>query len=177
MEWFAGWPPILRTVIVGVVCYVVVVALVRIAGKRTLANMDEFDLVVTIAIGSLIGNAMLARDVALPEIVVGIALLVGLQVAATWIMSRTPRALHWMENEPQLLIFQGKILRESMRAARLTEDELLQAVRRHGVGAVEDVAALVMEPNGDFSVIRKGERSLSALRSVKRPPAKRPPAS
>src|SRR5437867_1252008 len=162
MEWFGGWSSILRTIVVGTVCYIIVVALVRLAGKRTLANMDEFDLVVTIAIGSLVGAAMMSKDVALAEALVGIALLIGLQVAATWIMSRTRHVLHWIENEPQLLIFHGQILRKSMLAARLTEDELLQAVRRHGVGAVEDVDAVVMEANGDFSVIRKGERSLSA---------------
>jgi hypothetical protein len=55
------------------VCYAVVVALVRLGGKRTLANVDEFDLVITIAIGSLVGTAMLSREVALADVVVGMA--------------------------------------------------------------------------------------------------------
>jgi hypothetical protein len=62
-EWsFNGWSPIGRTIVVGVIAYAVVIVLLRFGGKRTLANVDEFDLGVTIAIGSMSGTAMLSQD-------------------------------------------------------------------------------------------------------------------
>jgi uncharacterized membrane protein YcaP (DUF421 family) len=108
-------------------------------------------------------------DVSLAQTLAGLALLVVLQIAVTWLMSRYPRMSRLIESEPRLLVFRGEILSDAVKRARLSEDELLQAIRRKSVGAIEEVDALVMETNGDFSVIRKGERSLSALRSVSPP--------
>jgi uncharacterized membrane protein YcaP (DUF421 family) len=166
---FNGWSPLGRALFIGLIAYVFLVLLLRIGGKRTLANMDEFDLVVLVAMGNLFATAMLSPDVSLSQTVMALALLVILQVAVTWAMSRYPRISRLIESEPRLLVFRGQILREATKKARLSEDELFQAIRRKGIGAVEDVEALVMETNGDFSVIRKGERSLSALRSVPTP--------
>jgi hypothetical protein len=77
--WFNGWSPIGRTLVIGFIAYVAVVVLLRIGGKRTLANMDEFDLVVLVAMGNLFATAMLAPDVSLVQALAGLALLAMLQ--------------------------------------------------------------------------------------------------
>ncbi len=101
---FSGWDSLLRTLVVGVLAYVVLVVLLRVSGKRTLSKMNAFDLVVTVALGSTLATALLARDVALAEGVLPFALLIGLQIAVTWssVLARhgPPRVLLRGERHP-----------------------------------------------------------------------------
>jgi uncharacterized membrane protein YcaP (DUF421 family) len=68
MNWtmiFDGWGSIARTAIVGVLAYAALVVLLRISGKRTLAKMNAFDLVVTVALGSTLATILLSKEVSL----------------------------------------------------------------------------------------------------------------
>ena len=64
---FSGWESLLRTLVVGALTYVVLVAFLRVSGKRTLAKMNAFDLVVTVALGSTLATVLLSKDVALAD--------------------------------------------------------------------------------------------------------------
>ena len=132
VTFFTGWEPIGRTLLACVIAYVAVVLCVRIAGKRTLAQMDEFDLAVTVAVGSVIATMMLSPDV---SIVQGIAAMIGLvvlQVLGTFAMSRSRFFQRMLENEPTLLLREGRMLSDAMRQTRVTDSEVLQAIRSHG---------------------------------------------
>lgn len=150
---FAGWTTIVRILIVGVAMYVSLVVLLRISGSRTLATMNVFDFIVTVAIGSAFGRALTASDVALAEAVVAFALLIALQYVVAWMQSRFPGLRSLVTNPPSLLYYRGQFVRAEMRKERLSEDELRAAVRKHNIGSIDEVDAIVLESSGEMSVI------------------------
>ena len=151
--WFDGWPEILRLVLVGTAAYAALVVCLRVSGKRTLAQLNVFDFVVTVALGSTLATVLLSTDVAWAEGATAFALLAGLQLLVAWVSSRRPRVRGVFTAEPALLLAQGRIRQDAMRRNRLTESELRQAVRMQGGGDLSQVGAVVLETNGKLSVI------------------------
>ena len=88
---FQNWTGLLRTVIVGVMAYLALVTLLRVTGKRTLSKMNAFDLIVTVALGSVLATILLSKDVPLAEGVVAFGLLVSMQYIITWLSVRYRR--------------------------------------------------------------------------------------
>lgn len=150
---FEGWSGILRTVLVGTMAYGFLVALLRVSGKRTLAKLNAFDLVVTVAFGSTLASILLSEGVALAEGVTALTLLVGLQYVVTACSVRSRKVARWVRSEPSLLLRDGTALPEAMRRARVTDQELETVVRSNGHGDPAKVAAVILESDGSFSVI------------------------
>ncbi len=186
---FQSMSGVMRTLVIGVLAYVLLVALLRVSGKRTLAKMNAFDLVVTVALGSTLATILLSEGVALAEGATAFLVLVGMQflVAKGTVLSRAVgRAV---KSTPRALLLDGRFDEEALREERVVRDEVLAAVRATGQGDLSQVAAVVLETDGSFSVIPNdtaGDRSalqastggavpvLTALRS---PSAPRLPAS
>lgn len=161
---FNGWGSLLRTLVIGALAYVVLVVMLRVSGKRTLAKLNSFDLIVTVALGSTLATVLLSKDVALAEGCVAFGSLILLQLAIAWLSVRVKWARRLARAEPTLLFRQGEFLPERMKRARVTESEVMQALRSSGTLALEDVAGVVLETNGSFSVVKasgaKGRTSL-----------------
>jgi cation transport ATPase len=117
---FDSWYGLLRVLVVGTCAYVALVVLLRISGKRTLAKMNAFDLVVTVALGSTLASILLSAQVALVEGVLALALLIGLQFAVAWSSQRSARIRHLVRSEPALLAHGGELLESNLRRERLT---------------------------------------------------------
>lgn len=164
---FNGWSSILRLLAVGVPAYIALVLLLRISGKRTLSKLNAFDLIVTVAFGSTLSAGLLNADLALAEIVGAFALLVLLQFLITWSSVRWPFVHRLIKAEPRLLYHGGEFLREAMRRERITETEVLAAIRANGQGAVDAVESVVMETDGTISVVSKVEQGTAALKTVR----------
>lgn len=150
---FDNWFGVARVLLVGSLAYVSLVLLLRVSGKRTLSKMNAFDLVVTIALGSTLATVLLSKTVAAAEGVTAFAVLIFLQYAVTWLSARSSFVAQVVKAEPRLLVHKGRFLRTAMKAERVTEEEILAAVRQHGLGAVEDVDALVLETDGSLAVL------------------------
>jgi uncharacterized membrane protein YcaP (DUF421 family) len=150
---FNGWFPLLRTVVVGILAYTGLVLFLRFSGKRTLARMNAFDLIVTVSLGSTLATITLSADVALAEGLLALALLVGLQFVITWSSVRWSWVRRMVTGEPSLLLFRGQYLQGALRRTRVTEEEIGAAVRSHGLPRIEEVHAVVLETDGSFSVI------------------------
>lgn len=107
MNWsdmfFQDWQGIVRTIIVGILAYAVLVLALRISGKRTLAKLNAFDLVVTVALGSTLSAIVLQESVALAEGAVALALLIIAQYAVTFISVRSTGFAQLVRSEPALL--------------------------------------------------------------------------
>jgi len=159
---FDGWLTLGRTAIVGVLAYLTLVLLLRVSGKRTLSKMNAFDLVVTVALGSTLATVLLSTDVALATGVLAFALLIGLQYAITWLSVRSPTVQGFVKAEPTLLVHRGQFLSRAMKRERVTEEEILAALRGQGIAAVEDVEAVVLETDSSFSVVMGSSGSASA---------------
>jgi uncharacterized membrane protein YcaP (DUF421 family) len=153
--------------VVGTLAYAVLVLLLRATGKRTLSKMNAFDLVVTVALGSTLATVLLSKDVALAEGVLAFALLIFLQFAITWLSVRSERIQALVKAEPRLLLYCGHLLPEALRRERVTEEEVRAAARSQGIASLDEVAAVVLETDGSFSVLRRAESGgTSALANV-----------
>ncbi|MCM0000629.1 MAG: DUF421 domain-containing protein [Erythrobacter sp.] len=165
---FDGLPGLVRVALVAVLAYVVLVGVLRLAGKRSLAKLNAFDLVVTVAIGSTLATVLLSKDVALLEGALAFAMLALLQ----WIVARlsiaSPAFRNLVRSQPRLLFEDGQFRRGAMRQERVTEDEITSVIRSNGVGRIEDVAAVVLETDGTLSVIKGAGEALSVLAGVRR---------
>jgi uncharacterized membrane protein YcaP (DUF421 family) len=165
---FDDWSGIGRTLMVGLAAYAGVIVFVRLAGKRTLSKLNAFDLIITVALGSTLATILLSEDVALAEGLVAFALLIGLQFVITWLSVRTAFVPQLVKSEPSLLVYRGHQRDEALREQRVSQAEVLQAVRQQGFATVADVHAVVLETDGSFSVIgaAPAEGRDSALRNV-----------
>ena len=164
---FQNWSGLARTVVVGALAYLALVALLRTSGKRTLAKMNAFDFVVTVALGSTLATILLSKDVALAEGVLALAVLIGLQFAISWLSVRFSLVSRLVKSEPTLVLYGGRLLPGKLRQERVTEEEVRAAVRAQGVGSLADVAGVVLETDGSFTVVsRTGDGSAPSLAGV-----------
>jgi uncharacterized membrane protein YcaP (DUF421 family) len=151
--WFDSWSDIGRIVLVGTAAYTVLIVVLRLTGKRTLSQLNAFDFVVTVALGSTVATILLSSDVSLAEGVVALGLLAGLQLFIAGISARWPSTRTVITAEPVVVLAHGQIRHQALRENRLTEAEVRQAVRMQGNGDLSKVAAVVLETNGKLSVI------------------------
>jgi uncharacterized membrane protein YcaP (DUF421 family) len=153
---FTGWDPIIRILVVGAAAYVALVIVLRASGKRTLSKLNAFDLVVTVAIGSTFSAILTSKDLALAEGVAALALLVGLQYAVTFLSVRIRAVDRLVKSEPSLLLKDGEPLPGALRQQRVTQEELLAAIRTSGGAELSDAAFVVLESDGTLSAVLKG---------------------
>lgn len=151
--WFDTWHDLLRILLVGTSSYVLLVVLLRVTGKRTLAKLNAFDFVVTIALGSTVATIFLDSRTSLADGIVALALLVGLQMVVAAATARVPWAREVVTARPAVLLLHGEPRLDAMHRERVGLDELRQAVRRTGVGTLSSVAAVVLETDGTLSVV------------------------
>ncbi len=149
---FDSWSGLLRVVLVGVPAYVLLIAMLRVAGKRSLAKLNAFDLIVTIALGSTLATVLLSSKVALAEGLAAMALLLVMQFTVAWATSRSAKVEDLVKAEPALLYRHGPLY-AAMRRERVSSDELLQVARREGHADLAAVTAIVLESDGSFSVL------------------------
>jgi len=152
--WFDGWAPLGRILIVGPVMYAALVLVLRASGSRTLASMNAFDFIITVAIGSVFGRVLTASGSSLAEAGLALVLLILLQYLVAWGQTRWSGVRRLVVNPPVLLHHRGRFQAEAMRRHRVTEAEIRGAVRKQGVGSMDEVGAVILESDGQCSVIR-----------------------
>lgn len=163
---FDSWFGLMRVLVVGTLAYGGLVLMLRVSGKRTLSRMNAFDMIVTVALGSTLATVLLTNDVALLEGLLALALLIALQLAITWLSVRSERVQEFVKAQPRLLVHRGRLLTTALRAERVTPEEISAALRAEGIGAVEEVDAVVLETDGTFSVLQNAG-SGTALANVR----------
>ncbi len=158
---------LVRILVLAPLLYVWLVLVLRLTGKRTLAQLNAFDLVVSVALGSTFASAILSSDISLVEGALGLLVLCLLQLILALVTVRFGGAQNLVTSEPRLLLRDGVMLDEALTEERVTPDLIRQVVRSSGSGALEGVAAVVLETNGKFSVISSAQLgSGSALAEV-----------
>lgn len=146
---------IYRTALIGILAYAGMVLLLRISGKRTLSKWNAFDFIVTIALGSMLANALLSPQTTLMQGLAGFAVLIFLQFLITWGAVRSKTLHHLIKARPVLLFFRGKYLEDALRKERVTASEVRAALRDKGIADSDGIEAVVLETDGGFSVIRE----------------------
>jgi uncharacterized membrane protein YcaP (DUF421 family) len=150
---FQGWNGLGRVLVVGGLAYLGLVLLLRVSGKRTLSKLNAFDFVVTVALGSILATILLTKDVALAEGLTAFALLISLQWVVTWTSTRSARIRKLIRSEPSLLLRNGELVSSVMKRERMTEDEVLSAIRDSGGSQLEDAQAVFLESDGSLTAL------------------------
>jgi uncharacterized membrane protein YcaP (DUF421 family) len=163
MMFFESWFSLFRIIIVGAAAYAALVVFIRLFGKRTLSKMNAFDFVVTVALGSTLATVLLSKDVVLAEGLLAFLLLCGLQFTVAYLSVRSRRVESMVKSEPALLLYRGQFLNDAMRRERITEGEVLAALRSRGLGDVSLAEAAVLESDGSVSVITAPAAERSTL--------------
>jgi uncharacterized membrane protein YcaP (DUF421 family) len=151
---FESWARLWQTAATGVLAYVGIVLFLRISGKRTLSTMNAFDLIVTVALGSMLASILTSPQTRLAEGLVALATLIALQFAVAWTSVRVRWFESAVKSTPTILAYRGEIRSEALRDQRVTRDEVLAALRSSGIADLEQVGAVVLETDGSLSVIR-----------------------
>lgn len=144
---------VIRLLIVTPLAYAWLVAVLRVSGKRTLAQLNAFDFVVTVALGSTLATVALNRSVSWAEGAVALGLLAALQFVVAWSSVRVGWFRRAVTSQPTLLLQDGELLHSVLARERISVPSLQQAVRGAGLGGLELVAAVVLEPDGTLSVV------------------------
>lgn len=126
----------------------------RLAGKRTLAEVTPFELILLLIIGEATQQALLGDDVSVTNGMLVITTLVVIDIALGLLKQRAPRLERVVEGTPVVIFADGELLRERMREARLDESDILEAARvSQGLESLDQVKFAVLERSGGISII------------------------
>jgi uncharacterized membrane protein YcaP (DUF421 family) len=142
----------LRTVLV----YAGLAILLRIAGKRDLAQLNTFDLVVMLLLSNVVQNAIIGPDNSLTGGLLGGAVLVALNAGWVRVVNRRPKLTSFFEGTPTTLVSDGKVV-SSLHRLGLRRADVAVALRRQGAGSIEEVERASLEPGGSIVVDLKPE--------------------
>jgi uncharacterized membrane protein YcaP (DUF421 family) len=145
----------METVIRGLIIYVVVLAAMRAAGRRSVGEMTAFDLVLLLIIAETTQQALLGDDFSLTNAIILIVTLFSIDILLSFLKERWPAADKVMDGRPTILMSDGQIDEAALKYTRLGELDLLEAARREGVATLGEVRYAVLEVNGDISIIPK----------------------
>jgi uncharacterized membrane protein YcaP (DUF421 family) len=145
------WELVLRALIV----YGFLLISLRLTGKRQVGQLAPFDLVLLLVLSNAVQNAINAGDNSVAGGLISASTLIALNYGLAVVTYRSKRLEAAIEGEPQILIHKGKVFRETLASAMLTQHELTGALRRSGCATVEDVELAMLENNGAISVIAR----------------------
>jgi uncharacterized membrane protein YcaP (DUF421 family) len=149
------------------IIYIFLLVGFRLMGKRQLGNMNVFDMVVILIIANSVQNAMIGQDSSLLGGLLSAGTLLLLNYAMTELRSASEGFAHWLGGVPTLLVDEGEVCAANLRKEHMTEEDLLMALREHGIEAIDKVCRAVLETDGTISVVPKAEPQVRPRRRVK----------
>ncbi len=146
--------PLAEKILRPVIMYVVLIAFLRIFGKRELAQLNPFDLVVLLSLANTVQNAIIGNDNSVTGGVVGAFALLAINWLLMRLLYRFPRVNAAMEGKPTVLIRDGKIDEAALKTEALRRPELMTVLHKDGVESLGEVQRCTLEPNGTFYIER-----------------------
>lgn len=144
--------PLLEKIARPVVVYLVLVLLLRIFGKRELAQLNPFDLVVLLSLSNTVQNAIIGDDNSITGGVVGAFSLLAINWLVVRVLFRSRRLTRLLEGSATILIRNGQPDLRAMERESLTRTELMEIIHRQGFASFHQVRSCELEPNGTFYV-------------------------
>jgi len=144
--------PIVEKLLRPVVVYLVLIVLLRLFGKRELAQLNPFDLVVLLSLSNTVQNAIIGDDNSVTGGIIGAFSLLSINWIVVRILFRAPRLSRALEGRPVVLVHDGHIDRRPLEREALTREEFVEVVHRHGFEHIHDVHSCELEPNGTFYI-------------------------
>lgn len=146
--------------------YALMLAMIRVLGKRAIGNLTAFDMLIALIMGDLAGNAVYG-SVSMASGIVAILTLSGLHYANSWLAFSHPSVARLVEGRPTPIVRDGAFQRQGLRRERMTEEEVRAELRLEGVERLDDVRLAQVESDGRISVLRREEAEPAARRDLR----------
>lgn len=144
--------PVIEKILRPVLVYLTLIAFLRLFGKRELAQLNPFDLVVLLCLSNTVQNGIIGEDNSFSGAVIGSFSLLAINWLLMRLLFRFPRLNAALEGTETILIRDGATDRAAMKREGLTEMELLSVLHKNGYDMVDEVRRCVLEPSGTFYV-------------------------
>lgn len=164
---FNGWAPLLHIAVVGLIGYVALILFLRLAGKRTLSRMNAYDMVMTMALGSVLTKAMLTQEQSIAETVFAIALLILFQYIVSLAAFRWQWAALLAAPPPTVLYHNGRLLQGALKKERVRQSEVEDTVKEKGLSDMGLVDTFILAANGEMSVLVKAGEAKTGPTTVR----------
>jgi uncharacterized membrane protein YcaP (DUF421 family) len=139
------------------IVYIFLLVILRLAGKRTLAQVTAFDFVLLLIISEATQQALIDDDNSMTNAAIVITTLVGLNILMSLLKQRSKFIERLLEDIPLVIIADGKPLQDRMDKARVDMDDVLDAAREsHGLERLDQIKHAVLERSGKISIIPRG---------------------
>jgi uncharacterized membrane protein YcaP (DUF421 family) len=144
--------PLLEKIVRPIIVYVALVIFLRLFGKRELAQLNPFDLVVLLSLSNTVQNAIIGNDNSITGGLIGALSLLATNWLLVRVLFKMPQVNRALEGSETVLIHRGKVDGAAMKKETLTEIELLSVIHKQGLNEFAEVEKCVLEPNGTFYV-------------------------
>lgn len=152
------FPGLFETVLRSSIVYLAILAMLRLVGKRHVAQLSIVDFVLVLLVSNAVQNAMVGSDTSVPGGVVAAITLIIINLILTRLVIRNDRLGCFLEGEPTLLIRDGQILDNHLAREGIRRAELEAAVREHGFADTAHVRTAILEIDGSISVVPMEEK-------------------
>lgn len=149
---------VLQMVLRGVLVFALTLLMYRISGRRSLGQHSLFDVCVTVLLGAILSRAVVGASPFLPTIATGFALVL-FHRAIAHVSARSESFSTLVNGRPRTLVQDGRPDRQAMRKALVSDEDLEQALRNHGLLELREIRRMVLERNGAISVVAQPRRS------------------
>ena len=144
--------PVAEKILRPVVVYLCLITFLRLFGKRELAQLNPFDLVVLLSLSNTVQNAIIGDDNSVTGGVIGALSLLAINWLLMWVLYRAPKVNAALEGSASTLIRDGVVDMDAVKHEAMTHEELISALNKNGFNDPAEVELCVLEPNGAFYV-------------------------
>lgn len=144
--------PFLEKIIRPIIVYAFLILLLRIFGKRELAQLNPFDLVVLLSLSNTVQNALIGDDNSITGGVLGAFSLLAINYCVVRLLYSSRKLEHVVEGTERVLIRDGKVNEQALKSELLSEEALVSAIRKQNFDEIADVKLCTIQPNGSFSI-------------------------
>ena len=153
-----------RIIFSTLVIYLFIVIAIRLFGKKELAQLSVVDMVFILLISNAVQNAMVGPDSTLSGGLVAATTLFVVNYGLKYLQYRFPKLGKVVEGDATMLIYKGKVMDTHLKKAKISIEELMEAVREHGVATVKEVDLAILEVDGNISVLSNEYRKKTVKR-------------
>lgn len=155
--WLLSFITILGIIFRTLVVYLVVLLILRFAGKRELGQMTPFDFVLLLLLSNSVQNAMTGGDNSLNGGIIAAIVLICANYIVNFLASKNRSIRKFIEGSPTILIYHGKLIEKNLKEMTIDKEQLEEALREHSVAEIKDVGLAVLEIDGSISVLKNEE--------------------
>lgn len=152
MPW---WHYLLRACVV----YFVLLAMIRMSGKRSMGQFTSFDMLLVVLLGNAVQNALLGTDTTVGGGLILAATLIALNWGVGYVSSRSDRAERLFEGVPVVLARDGHVYREILKRELVSRADFHKAMRENDCAEVDQIGLAMLETNGHITILRRGDRA------------------